>query len=336
MPLVGLLLSVLLGLTSDLLGLLGLLLQHLSQLLDGLLEELLTLLLVLGGNLAQLLELLHDVSTVGDLLDVLLNVDPAAGELVALGLGLLRGVLDVLLQVAQVTRVDGGLGALEELGGVTLLQSIGVLLDELLDLGVLVEVGLGLLQTLLPGLVAELLDLLDLLLDELAGLGYAGGAEATGEDVLDLLPSLVNLLLGFGAVLVTELLQLIDVTAELLLDLRVVVDNVANGVTGEVGDLLSEVSQDIESLGGSLHAETGLGQVLELLVGIIDELVGLILVVLSNLLPILEGSIDVGSATRDPANVGVGVLLDVVHSLVGIGCLLLKLLCGGVILLLSL
>jgi hypothetical protein len=49
---------------------------------------------------------------------------------------------------------------------VAALECIGILLDELFNLGVLVEVGLGLLHALVPGLVTKLLELVDLLLHD--------------------------------------------------------------------------------------------------------------------------------------------------------------------------
>ncbi len=61
----------------------------------------------------------------------------------ALGLGLVGGALDVLFQVAEVARVDSGLGLVKELLDVALLDRVGILLNKLLDLGALVEHGLG-------------------------------------------------------------------------------------------------------------------------------------------------------------------------------------------------
>lgn len=75
---------------------------------------------------------------------------------------------------------------------------------------------------------------------------------------------------------------------------------------------------------------------MELLVSIVDELVGLILVILPNLFPVLEGGINVCTATWDSTNVGVSKLFNVVHSLIRVGSVLLELLCGGLIFLLSL
>ncbi|CRK11065.1 hypothetical protein BN1708_010009 [Verticillium longisporum] len=305
-----------------------------AELLNCLLEQLLALGLVLLRHLAELLQLGQDVAALRHHLDVLLEVAPAAArDLLGPGLALFDGVLDVALEVAEIARVDGLAGVVEELFGVALLQRVGILLNELLDLGVLVENGLRLLQSLLPRLVAELLDLLNLLLNELADLLESRKADTTRDDVFDLLPCLVNLLLGLGTVGLPHLLELIDVAAELLLELGVVVDDVRDGVTRKLGDLFCQVGDDIVGLGGCLEAEARLGEVLELLVGIVDEGISFVLVVLAHLLPVVKGRVDVGAAAGNPTDVRVGKLLDVVDGLVSRGRVGLQLLRGlGVLL----
>jgi hypothetical protein len=321
------LLGILLGLLDNILSLTGLLLENLLELLHGLVQKLLALGLVLLSNLLELLELGQDLAAIGDHLEVLIHTTetPLGAHLGTLGLGLLDSRVDVTLKITSAAGLNAALDLLEQLLGVALLESIGVFLDDLLNLGVLVEVGLGLLETLRPCLVTELLDLLDLLLDDLAGLVDVGSADTTSHDFLDLVPGSVNLLLDLGAVLVTHGLELLDSRADSILELGVVLHEVLGGIGCQSTDLLGKVAKSLGGLAQALAAEARLGDLLELAVGLSDDLVDIILVVLTKSVKVLEGSVDVLATAGDPSDVRVGELLDVVDGVVGIGSVCLDL-----------
>ena len=328
-------LSVLLSLLSQALCLVAMLLEHLSDLGNSVLEDLLRLVAVLRCCLLQLLQLGHDLIAAGDLLHILLSVllyavDVEAG-LLCLVLGLASGVLDILLEVTGITLLDGSLDLLVQLLYVAGLKGVLVLLNQLLYLRVLLEVGLGLLHALVPCLITELLDLLDLLLHDALDLLDVCGVDAGLDDVADLLPCPVDLLLSLGAVLVAQLLQCIQVTANLLLQLGVVVHDLLGGVAREVGDAAKVLDEHLPCLLGGEDADVAsLQDIAELAVGLADDGVDFITMLSADSIKVIEGSIDVSLGARDESSVALCGAAQPLESLVRLGCVLLDLLCGRV------
>ena len=314
------LLDVLLSLVLELLSLLHLRRQDLLDLIDSTHHKALGLLAVLLANLLQLLEGAANVGAAGDHVEKLLNATAAAA---ASALGCLADLLlDELGEVVGVARLASLLQLLPQLAEVTLEKLLLVALDELLELRALVEDGLGLLDALLPSLVAVLLDLLALVLHKLLDLAERVHAEAGLEDVLDLVPGLVDLLLGLGAVLLAHLLELAVLATDLLLQLRVVLDDVLESVTSELANADEGGGDDLPCLGSGLGGEAGLCDVLQLVVGLLNNLVDLALVPGANLLEVIKGTVNVCGGARDVSGVAGDGLLEPLDGLARLGSVL--------------
>ncbi|KAH3966079.1 hypothetical protein HBI65_155010 [Parastagonospora nodorum] len=274
------------------------LLQNLGDLTDGVLHDVLCLVAMLRRNVLQLGELRHDLVAAGDLVQVLVETTEARV------LDLVCRALDVALEITGVAVLNGLLDALEELLGITTLERISVLLNKLLDLGVLVEVGLGLLHALVPSLVTELLELVDLLLHDALDLLNVRGADASLDDVTDLLPCPVDLLLGLGAVLVTILLELVPVATDLLLQLWMVVHDLLCRVASEVGDAAHVFGEDVPGLVCGDQADVAVTEDgAHLAVSFADDAVDFIAVFLADGIEIIEGRVDVALRARDEGSV---------------------------------
>lgn len=313
-------LRVLLSLLGQILRLAALLLQHLRDLANSLLDDLLRIVTVLLSDLLQLRQLGDNLVTTRNLVEVLIQATEAGL------LGLARRALDVRLKIPSVARLNSRLDLVVQLLNVARLERVGILLHELLDLGVLLQVRLRLLHALLVRLVAELLHLLDLLLDDLLNLGHVLSAQSCLDDVTDLLPCPVCLLLGLRAILVAVLLQLVDVASDLLLQLRVVIHDLLGGVASEVADAAEVLDDDVPRALGCQDGDVAvLGDVLKLAICLANDLVHLIAVLRPDVIEVLECGVDVATCAWDEDGVALRSATEHVEGLVGFGSRLLEL-----------
>jgi hypothetical protein len=160
------------------------------------------------------------------------------------------------------------------------------------------------------------------------------------------IPGLVDFGLGIRSVLVTELLELVEVSTDLLLQVRarkanpqkpiskgrrtkeelhvLVVQDVFSGITCKGRDLLECILEDGPAVGSGLERESVLFRDgLELVVRLGDDLVDFIAVLLSNDINVLECGIYVGFSTGDEFGVAVGGFVEPFEGLVGLGCFFL-------------
>ena len=178
-----------------------------------------------------------DCAGAGDHVDIALDSTTAATTTAAHATATLLHFVNVLFQVVGAAGGNSLFDLLVKFAHVAgFPEHVFVLRDEFFDLGGFVEEWGRLFHALIPEFAAHFLDLAGFILHQILDFGDAVGAEAGLEDVFDLVDGVFDLLFRFGAVLVTHLLQLVEVAADFVFEGRVVVHNLLASVAGQFAD----------------------------------------------------------------------------------------------------
>ena len=97
--------------------------------------------------------------------------------------------------------------------------------------------------------------------------------------------------------------------------MRVVVKDILESIAGKLTNADESGGEDLPCLGSRLGSEAALGDFLELVVGLVDDLIDLALVVLADLLKVLKGLVDICGCARDEPGVAGDGLLEPLHGL---------------------